>query len=451
MKIDTSTLPPVSTGPARGVLRGWPMVLLFLTFYTVAFIDRQVITMMVKPLREQLGLDEFQISLLMGPSFGVFFAVCGLAVGGLVDRYSRRWMVVGATVLWGLATCLCGLAGSYAIMLFGRMGVGVGESALTPAAHSLIIEQFPRERLSTAIAGYSLGAVLGGGLATAVGGLVVHLVEGSKPVAVPVFGLLQPWQLVFVAVGAPTILLAFTALAVREQPRPVHDARARRAASAGEFFRFCRSDPILFFGLPVAFGLLNIITSAYLSWTPTFMQRTYGWNIGQVGLAWGVHHLVTAGIGQIGGAMLVDRLYARGMKDAHLRYQWWGVIVGVPATILALLSGNPWAFLVLSSVYFVLCYPFLGYAIAALQLHTPAALRGRMSAWFVAVITIMGTFVGAPITALFTEKLFVDPALIRWSLVTVSVIFGPLVVAMMIWVGRHVRKLDHAPVGGVAA
>ncbi|WP_242127047.1 MFS transporter [Sphingobium sp. Sx8-8] len=439
-------VPPVAamSGPTRGFVRGWAMTILFLIFYTVAFIDRQVITMMVGPLQSQLGLTEFQISLLMGPSFGVFFALCGLMVGGIVDRHSRRWIVTLATILWGAATCMCGLAGSYPVMLVGRMGVGVGESALTPSAHSLIIEQFPRARLSTALAVFSLGAVVGGGLAAALGGTIVHLVAESAPVRLPLLGTMQPWQMVFLIIGIPTMLMAPLALLVRENvTRPASSAQGREAVSARTFLRFCRTNPLLFFGLPVGFGLLNIITSAYLGWMPTFMVRSYGWNIAEVGLAWGVQHIAAAALGQVGGAMLVDRLYARGMKDAHVRYQWIGVLIGVPLTILGLLSGNIWLFLALSSVYHILCYPFLGYAVAALQLHTPPELRGRMSAWFIAVITMMGTFIGAPFTAWLTESVFVDKAKLGASLITVSAVVAPLVVIVLMVVGRHLRRMDH--------
>jgi MFS family permease len=122
----------------------------------------------------------------------------------------------------------------------------------------------------------------------------------------------------------------------------------------------------------------------------------------------------------------------------------------VPLNIVALLSANPWIFLVLNAIYYVLCYPFLGYAIAALQLHTPAPLRGRMSAWFIAVITMMGAFVGAPLTAWLTQSVFADKAMIGWSLVTVSALLAPLVVAMMIWVGRHIRRLDHEEAAAAA-
>ena len=185
--------PAVASGtPARGYLRGWPMIWLFLLLYIFSFIDRQVITMMVDPLKRDLGLSDFQISLMMGPAFGLFFALCGLQMGWLVDRYSRRWITIAGVMLWGAATLGSGLARSFPGLLVGRMGVGMGEATLTPAAHSLIAEQFPRERLSTAIAVYSLGAVIGGGLAVVLGGAIVHLAAGAGEVRLPLVGDVRP-------------------------------------------------------------------------------------------------------------------------------------------------------------------------------------------------------------------------------------------------------------------
>lgn len=306
------------------------------------------------------------------------------------------------------------------------MGVGVGESALTPAAHSLITEQFPRERLSTALATYSLGSVIGTGIATILGGQLVHLIAEGSPKVLPVIGTVQPWQIVFLAVGIPTVILAPLALLVKER------IDRRHAQVKGRDM-----------GMSIAFGMLNIITNSLLSWIPTFMQRSYGWNIANVGLAWGTEHIIAGAIGQIGGSMLVDRLYARGMLDAHVRYQWVGILIGVPATIIGLLSGNPWVFLCTMAIYSVLCYPFLGYATAALQLHTPAHLRGRMTAWFYAVITVIGSLVGAPITAFITQSVFVDKAKIGLSMVMVMAIFAPLIVLMLMWVGTALRTMNH--------
>lgn len=431
-------------GPTRGLLAGPAMVALFLLFYTLAFIDRQIITMMVKPIQAHMGFTELEMSWLMGPSFGLFFAMCGLLVGGLVDRYSRRWITTIAVIIWGMATCLCGMAGSYGMLLFGRMGVGVGESALTPAAHSLITEQFPREHLSTALAVYSLGAVVGGGLATVIGGQLVQVIADGPGVNLPFVGALEPWQMVFIAVGLPTVLLAPAALLVREaveRRRPLSAGQKEPRMSIAAFASFCAGNPRLFVGLPIAFGMLNIITNSYGAWIPTFMQRSYGWDIATIGVAWGTQHLISGLIGQIGGAMLVDRLYARGMGDAHVRYQWWGVVIAVPLNIIGMMSGNPWIFLILNAVYYILCYPFLGYAIAALQLHTPPHLRGRMSAWFYAVITVMGSLIGAPITAILTQSLFADKAKVGLSMVTVSAIFAPVVVLLLMWVGNRLRAM----------
>jgi MFS family permease len=443
--------PAVASGtPAKGFLRGWPMIWLFLLLYIFSFIDRQIITMMVDPLKRDLGLSDFQISLMMGPAFGLFFALCGLQMGWLVDRYSRRWITIAGVMLWGAATLGSGLARSFPGLLVGRMGVGMGEATLTPAAHSLIAEQFPKERLSTAIAVYSLGAVIGGGLAVVLGGAIVHLAAGAGEVHLPIVGDVRPWQLVFIVLGIATILLAPLVLMVREYDRKAAREASRLAvaggaAAAGISLRqlFARH-PMLFIGLPLGFGLLNVITNAYGAWTPTFMVREFGWDVGKVGLAWGVQHIIAAVVGQIGGAMLVDWLYRRGMTDAHTKYQIWGVLIAVPINIVALWSGDPWIFLILNAVYYILCYPFLGYAVSALQIHTPQHLRGQVSAVFLAIITVIGSGVGAPFTALVSDNLLGETGQLGTAMIIVSMVFAPLVIVMLTLVSRKLRAMHAA-------
>jgi MFS family permease len=453
MQIADSSPAAETGGPSRGFLRGWPMIWLFLLFYIFSFIDRQIITMMVDPLKRDLGLTDFQISLMMGPAFGLFFALFGLQMGWLVDRYSRRWITLAGVTLWGIATLGSGLARSFPGLLLGRMGVGMGEATLTPAAHSLIAEQFPKERLSTAIAVYSLGAVIGGGLAVVLGGAIVHLAAGAGEVHLPLAGDVRPWQLVFIVVGGITILLAPLALMVREYDRKAAKEAAHRATANASpardmpLKRLFAQHPMLFVGLPLGFGLLNVITNAYGAWTPTFMVREFGWDVGQVGLAWGIQHIIAAAIGQVGGAMLVDWLYRRGMTDAHTRYQIWGVLIAVPINIIALWSGDPWIFLTLNAVYYILCYPFLGYAVSALQIHTPQHLRGQVSAIFLAIITIVGSGIGAPFTAFVSDHLLGDKGQLSMALIVVSVVFGPMVVIMLGLVSRKLRMMHMAGQG----
>jgi MFS family permease len=430
----------------RAALRvAWYSVAVLLLFYTFSTIDRAIIAMMVQPLERDLHVTDFQISLLQGPAFGLFYVICGLPMGWLLDRFSRRWIgAVGVTV-WGLATCYCGMASGVAQLFFGRMGVGVGESVLTPAAHSIIAEQFPPKRLSAAISVFTLGSVIGLGIALALGGTVVHIVTHMPPVRLPVFGVVRAWQLAFLIVGVPTLVIMPLMFTIRER-------RARRSAAtviaeddglfAPEAASFFRSHWKLVLLLPAAFGLINVIGQAYSAWIPTFMIRTFGWNTAQIGVAFGLILVFGGGAGQMLGGYAVDWLYGRGVKDAHVLYPMAAVLISVPCTITAFLCHNPYLFLALIAVFFTLTYPFVGYSAAALQLFAPSKARGQVSALFLATVTILGTSFGPTAPAWLTEKVFHDQTKMGLSLVIVSIVVTPLVILTLWQVSRVMKALQ---------
>lgn len=427
---------------AREQFAAWSMVGIFLLLYIFSFIDRQIITMMVVPLERDLGLSDFQLSLLMGPAFGLFYVICGLGMGWLVDRYSRRWITAIGVAIWGVATTLCGIAGGYGQLFLFRLGVGVGESSLTPAAHAMIAESFPPRRLATAFSVYTLGAVIGGGIATIVGGTVVQLVTNLDHVTLPVFGSVRPWQAIFLAVGLPTILLSPLIFLVKERPAAERIAKHAAASASGiSFWALIRKDWLFYIGLPIGFGCTNILANAYGSWSPALLMREYGWNPRDVGLAWGIQHMIAGAIGQIGGAMFVDWLYGRGVRDAHVKYMMYGLFLSVPTLIWAVLAHNPWAYLVLTGVFYMVTYPFVGYAAAALQLFAPAHLRGRVSAIFLAIVTVVGTALGATVPALITDLVFGDKQKVGLSLIAVTVAVAPVIFAILWFVARKMRQL----------
>ena len=426
----------------KAAVAAWGMVGIFLLLYIFSFIDRQIITMMVVPLERDLGLSDFQLSLLMGPAFGMFYVVCGLFMGWLVDRFSRRWITAIGVFVWGMATLTCGIAGNYIQLFIARMGVGVGESTLTPAAHAMIAEAFPPRRLATAFSVYTLGAVIGGGIATIVGGAIVQLVTDIDMLTLPLLGEIRPWQAIFLAVGLPTILLSPVIFLVRE--RPAAERIAKNTADHGvgvTFGALIRKDWLFYIGLPVGFGCTNILANAYGAWSPALMMREFGWNPGQVGLAWGVQHMIAGSIGQIGGALFVDWLYSRGVRDAHVKYMMFGLFLSAPTLVLAVLSGNPWAFLALTGVFYMVTYPFVGYAAAALQLFAPAHLRGRVSAMFLAIVTVVGTALGATVPALITDLVFADKMKVGQSLILVTVAVVPVIFAILWFVARKMRRM----------
>ncbi|MDB5430150.1 MAG: hypothetical protein JWP35_1266 [Caulobacter sp.] len=430
-------LPP--TGAARALRAGWYTVAVYLLFYIFSHIDRTVISMMVGPIKADLKIDDFKMGLLLGPVFALFYAFCGLPMGALVDRFSRRWLTAGGLVVWGLATCACGLAGSFPALFFGRMGVGVGESVLTPAAHSMISENFPKQRLAMAISVFTMGAVLGAGIALAVGGAVVHLVTKGPPIDLPVLGLMKPWQVVFLVVGLPSVLLAPLVFTVREKARAHLAPKTAETVAEVPAISFFRSRPALAFGLPVAFGLTNIICTMMTVWTPEMMVRLFHMNKAEVGLKFGLVIFLAGGIGQLFGASVVDWLYARGVKDAHIKYHMVGLAISAPAVIVALISGNSWVFLGLTAVFYLFTYPFVGYAAAALQIFASGRERGLVSGLFLAVITVIGALVGPTGAGWLSDHVFGKEHL-NMAMATVAACAAPVALIAHWFIAREMRK-----------
>ena len=199
--------------------RAWVTVIILMVAYVLSFIDRQILNLLVAPIRRDLMISDTQMSLLMGLSFALFYTVCGIPLGRMADTRSRRGLIAIGILFWSAATAACGMARLYWQFLLCRIGVGVGEAALSPAAYSLIADSFPAERRATAISVYSMGVYLGSGLAFLFGGLVIKLASAQGDVLLPVFGEVRPWQLIFLALGAAGVLFTLLMLAVKEPAR----------------------------------------------------------------------------------------------------------------------------------------------------------------------------------------------------------------------------------------
>ena len=211
---------PAQPQESRASLRyAWYIVGVLTFVYVFSFVDRQIFSLLVRPLRHDLHISDTQVSYLIGLGFVVFFALFGIPIGRLADIYSRRLIIALGLVTWSLFTAACGLAHTFPQMLLLRMGVGAGEAALSPAAYSLITDYFPRNRLATAISVYSMGIYIGSGLALIVGGMVVEETSRMPAVQVPVLGLMASWRLTFLIVGGPGALVSLLVLTVREPLR----------------------------------------------------------------------------------------------------------------------------------------------------------------------------------------------------------------------------------------
>src|SRR5581483_10853684 len=244
----------------------------------ISFIDRQIFSLLVAPLRHDLHITDTQISYLIGLGFVVFFALFGIPIGRLTDIYSRRMIIAIGLVTWSLFTAACGMAHTFPQMLLLRMGVGAGEAALSPAAYSLITDYFPRNRLATAISVYSMGIYIGGGLSYLLGGLVVRYAAGQAMWNVALAGLVRSWQLIFFIVGLPGILLVGLIYTIREtRKRSVVSSETRfpEKTSMRQVLAYMRENwkTVLFHNL--GFSLLSLSSYAGGAWIPEFYRRRF--------------------------------------------------------------------------------------------------------------------------------------------------------------------------------
>ena len=391
---------PEAIGPeATSPRAGWVAVSVFLVLYALAYLDRQVLTLLVDPIRQDLGVTDFQISILQGAAFVLFYTICSLPIGWAVDRFPRRRIIFVGILIWSVAAAAGGVARNYWQLLLCRFGVGAGEAALSPSAYSMLSDLFPRERLAGAMAVFSTGAIIGGAISLAVGGLVVSLAKGSEGYFIPLLGEVRPWQLVFLITGAPGLALAFLVFLVREPPRRGRlGTTPPRGTGFAALATLLRGHWRFYTAHILGFSSFNLMVAAYVAWTPTFLMRKYGLSAAETGFTLGGLSLACGVAGMLGSGLLVDMLFRRGMKDAHLRYYAFGAAFCGLAGVCAMLAPTLGLSLACMSVVKFIS-PFIAVAAAALQITTPNEYRGQVSALFLFAYNILGFGLGPSIVA----------------------------------------------------
>ena len=261
---------------------------LLLVVYTYSFIDRQVISLLVEPIKAQLHISDTELSLLQGTSFALFYSILGIPIGILADRLNRRNLIIAGLILWSLATVLCGLANSFGALFAGRVAVGVGEACLAPAAYSMISDYFRPEHRGRALTLYTSAIYLGAGLAFVIGGRVVSYAQTSTDLMMGFGGSLAPWQAVFILVGVAGIALAPILLLAREPARHDRAAAAQNTnVSLREALVFLNARSGFFVPLMGALACIPIVNYAYFAWTPAMLQRQHHWPVQSTGYAFG--------------------------------------------------------------------------------------------------------------------------------------------------------------------
>ena len=417
---------------------GWYVLALLIVAYIVAFIDRGVLSLLVRPIKADLGLTDVQMSWLMGPAFGLFYATLGIPIAIAADRYNRRNIIILGVALWSFATAANGLATSFFFLFLARMMVGVGEATLSPCAFSIIPDFFPRKEALRAVGLFTMGQSIGAGLALVLGGQVVVLVSESSSVSWPFLGQLEPWQMVFIVLGLPGLVLALLMLTIREPKRRGFAGQSGRRFVDTLSFLSTRWKA---FGA-VFFGNSVVTTIGYsYFWLPTVFERTWGVDAAQAGIYYGLVLLICGPLGVISGAKLSEILYVRGRADAPYIVFFTSVISVMPfALIFPLVNNATLAVLCLIPLMFGLAIASASSSAAVVHI-APAENRGQISAMYLLVISMVGLFLGPPSVAALTDYVFQDEMMIRYSILTVTSIIGMIGVVILIAGRRHYHTM----------
>ncbi len=406
----------------------WYGVAVLMLATVFSLVDRQVLSLLVEPMRASLGLSDVQLAVLQGPAFMVSYALLGFPLGWLADRTHRTRLVATGIALWSVASVACGLANSFSSLAIARMFVGIGEAVLGPASVSLIADYFTPARRPLAMSVQSAAASAGIGLALLVGGSVIALARAQPTVTIGTLPPLDTWRFVFFVCGLPGLLVALLLLVAREPPRREDRTVTRPVVTFLPFVAQTRRWILRHFA---AISIIAIVGYGFMVWSPTFLVRRHGWAITDAAFTLGVLFAVLGPTGSIFAGWLTRRRRRRGEVDAALRVcrlsamglavSVGGLALDLPVTVVVLLLAG--------AVFCIAMTP--GISVVALQEATPNALRGRLAATYYIVTNLIGAGLGPVVAAVLTQYVFHDPSQVGLSLATLALIGGPLTALLL--------------------
>lgn len=423
---------------------------LLLAAYVLSFIDRNIMSVLVGPIKAEFQITDFQFGLLQGLFFSIFYTFLGLPIGRLADRYSRRWIITIGVAFWSVMTCLCGFAKSFYLLAFARMGVGLGEAALSPPAHSLLSDYFSPKRLPMAMAVFTLGITLGGGMAYMIGAWVYSAADEGLFKNWPVLSALSPWQMTFVLLGLPGLVLALLMLTIKEPARTgLQTLSSDSAHPSPEFLSISAvltyfwSKKRLYLSLCLAISLLSILGYGYMSWFIEFMMRRFDIPRKEIGMSFGWMFIVFGSLGALAGGFLSSWLNKKGYLDANMRLVMLVALAWlIPAVFGPQSMQESLAFWAAAPCLFLL-NSYFGVSIAALQLVTPNQMRAQASAILLFMTNLLGFGLGPVLIGFFSDHLFFqyDSASLGYSLSLLGAVCCPLA-AVLVWYGLPAYRAE---------
>ena len=399
--------------------------------YVMNFIDRQILAMLIEPIKQEFGVSDTALGLLSGFAFAFLYTLAGIPIARWADRSSRTRVITLALTIWSVMTAACGLARNFIELALLRVLVGIGEAGGNPPSHSLIADYFPPHRRATALSIFAWGVYVGSAIAFLAGGyLVAH----------------YSWRTAFMVVGAPGLLLAVVvALTVREPARGASEQRSAPQAQPplGEVLRHLLAQRSFMF-IVLGASIQSLSGYGVLTWGPTFLYRVHAMPWTEIGVWLGWIIGVAGCAGAYAGGRLADRF---GARDAawYMRLPALQSLLGVPFVLgFALLPAQRDSMLAFIPFY-ALGAMYVGPMFSMVQGLVPLRMRATASALLLFVVNLIGLGLGPLSVGLLNDYVFAaehGALAIRYSMLVIGVLGGAA--SLLFWQASRTLAADLA-------
>lgn len=416
------------TPPSTASSYAWYVVGILALITFLSQFDRYLTALLVRPLRAEFGISDTQFSLLHGYAFVLTFVIFGLPLGRLVDRTNRRNLILAGLLAWSLMTAAAAFSRNFTELVIARMGVGIGEAVLAPAAYSIIADYFGTAQRGRATGFYYTSIAFGAGFALVLGGMLLRVLSPNGLVILGVVAL-KPWQGLFLLAGLPGFVAALLLLTVREPAR--REREVEHPVPMRVFFEHIVARRQAFFRAFGANALATVVGYGILAWAPALFDRRFAITPTRSGLFIGAAMILTGLTGPQITGWLSDRWISRQVPAARFRIIYWAICLVLPASTWALMP-NPY-----------LCYAMLVAALfgltivqaampVAMQEVVPNEMRGQVVTLYLLISNLVGIGLGPTSVALLTDRVFKGDDMLGWSLASTA-----LPAALLsLWVSR---------------
>ena len=429
-----SAAPAIRQEPS---LYAWYVLALLSLTYVLNFIDRQILAMLIEPIKKEFGVSDTAMGFLSGFAFVFFYSVVGIPIARWTDRGSRKTIITLALMIWSGMTAACGLARNFTELALLRVLVGVGEAGGSPPSHSLISDYFPQHKRATALSIYACGVYFGAALAFLAGGYLLKYYN---------------WRVAFYVVGLPGVLLAtLVALTVKEVPRGWSDNRQREQALSavaqaplGEVLRFLLSRRAFVF-VVLASSVQSLAGYGVLTWGPAFLGRVHGMPFVEIGLHLGWTIGIAGCLGAYFGGYLADRFGARDARW-YMRLPAIQSVLGVPFLIGFVLLQDKEMALLCFIPFYALGAMYVGPMFSVVQSVTPPHMRATAASVLLFIVSMIGSGLGPLSIGLLNDHVFgpiYGAQAIRYSMLVMGMLGG--LASILFWqASKTLREEMHA-------